>query len=166
MEETIAARPWKSLAIPPRRRRGPHLRLTRISNSLPRFPLRHNNSARGYDEPFQSKFRRCVYRLAYVSLYCAAIGQGPPIPGSNRRWSCECVQIKKRRGQSNDKRRSGGFVDGAGWEGVYKILKADGYNVSVVQNPTISLASDPVVMMRNFSCLSLAEPCFRVLLRV
>ena len=24
----------------------------------------------------------------------------------------------------------GGFVDGAGWEGVYKILKRDGYSVS------------------------------------
>ena len=36
----------------------------------------------------------------------------------------------------------GGFVDGAGWEGVYKILKHDGYNVSVVQNPTISLEDD------------------------
>jgi len=36
----------------------------------------------------------------------------------------------------------GGFVDGSGWEEVYKILKNDGYNVSVVQNPTISLAGD------------------------
>ena len=36
----------------------------------------------------------------------------------------------------------GGFVDGAGWEGVYNILKKDGYNVSVVQNPTTSLADD------------------------
>src|SRR6202521_2374520 len=36
----------------------------------------------------------------------------------------------------------GGFVDGAGWEGVYKILKRDGYNVSIVQNPTISLEDD------------------------
>jgi pimeloyl-ACP methyl ester carboxylesterase len=36
----------------------------------------------------------------------------------------------------------GGFVDGAGWEGVYKILKKDGYNVSIVQNPTLSLADD------------------------
>src|SRR6516165_5709782 len=36
----------------------------------------------------------------------------------------------------------GGFVDGAGWEGVYKILKKDGYNVSIVQNPTISLEGD------------------------
>jgi pimeloyl-ACP methyl ester carboxylesterase len=36
----------------------------------------------------------------------------------------------------------GGFVDGAGWEGVYNILKKDGYNVSIVQNPTKSLADD------------------------
>jgi pimeloyl-ACP methyl ester carboxylesterase len=36
----------------------------------------------------------------------------------------------------------GGFVDGSGWEGVYRILKKDGYDVSVVQNPTISLAGD------------------------
>ena len=36
----------------------------------------------------------------------------------------------------------GGFVDGSGWQGVYKILKADGYAVSIVQNPTISLAGD------------------------
>jgi pimeloyl-ACP methyl ester carboxylesterase len=36
----------------------------------------------------------------------------------------------------------GGLVDGSGWFGVYKILKQDGYNVSVVQNPTITLAGD------------------------
>jgi pimeloyl-ACP methyl ester carboxylesterase len=42
----------------------------------------------------------------------------------------------------------GGFVDGAGWEGVYKALKADGYNVSIVQNPTISLEDDVAVTKR------------------
>ena len=42
----------------------------------------------------------------------------------------------------------GGFVDGSGWEGVYKILKKDGYKVSVVQNPTISLADDVAVTKR------------------
>ena len=36
----------------------------------------------------------------------------------------------------------GGFVDGAGWEGVYKLLRKDGYSVSVVQNPTLTLADD------------------------
>ena len=42
----------------------------------------------------------------------------------------------------------GGFVDGSGWEGVYKLLRKDGYNVSVVQNPTISLADDVAVTRR------------------
>ena len=42
----------------------------------------------------------------------------------------------------------GGFVDGSGWEDVYKILKKDGYNVSVVQNPTLSLADDVAATKR------------------
>jgi pimeloyl-ACP methyl ester carboxylesterase len=42
----------------------------------------------------------------------------------------------------------GGFVDGAGWEGVYQILKKRGYNVSVAQNPTISLQDDVKVTRR------------------
>jgi pimeloyl-ACP methyl ester carboxylesterase len=36
----------------------------------------------------------------------------------------------------------GGFVDGSGWEGVSGLLTAKGYNVSIVQNPTTSLAAD------------------------
>jgi pimeloyl-ACP methyl ester carboxylesterase len=36
----------------------------------------------------------------------------------------------------------GGFVDGSGWQGVYDLLKQDGYNVSVVQNGTTSLDND------------------------
>ncbi|WP_430389915.1 alpha/beta fold hydrolase [Dyella sp. 20L07] len=36
----------------------------------------------------------------------------------------------------------GGFVDGSGWESVYDILTHDGYKVSIVQNPTSSLADD------------------------
>jgi len=42
----------------------------------------------------------------------------------------------------------GGFVDGAGWEGVYDSLKKDGYDVSVVQNPTTSLADDVAATRR------------------
>ena len=42
----------------------------------------------------------------------------------------------------------GGFVDGSGWAGVYKILKEEGYNVTVVQNPTLSLADDVAVTRR------------------
>jgi pimeloyl-ACP methyl ester carboxylesterase len=36
----------------------------------------------------------------------------------------------------------GGFVDGSGWLGVYNILEKDGFNVTVVQNPTLSLEGD------------------------
>jgi pimeloyl-ACP methyl ester carboxylesterase len=36
----------------------------------------------------------------------------------------------------------GGFVDGSGWQGVYDALTADGFRVSVVQNPTQSLEGD------------------------
>lgn len=36
----------------------------------------------------------------------------------------------------------GGFVDGGGWDGVYSSLRKDGYDVSIVQNPTTSLADD------------------------
>jgi pimeloyl-ACP methyl ester carboxylesterase len=42
----------------------------------------------------------------------------------------------------------GGFVDGSGWEQVYKLLKKAGYNVSTVQNPTISLEDDVAVTKR------------------
>src|SRR5437763_8749816 len=42
----------------------------------------------------------------------------------------------------------GGFVDGSGWAAVYKTLKQDGYDVAVVQNPTVSLADDVAVTRR------------------
>ena len=45
----------------------------------------------------------------------------------------------------------GGFVDGSGWQGVYDHLKKDGYNVSVVQNPTTSLADDVAVTKRTLT---------------
>ena len=45
----------------------------------------------------------------------------------------------------------GGFVDGSGWQGVYDILKQDGYNVSIVQNPTTSLADDVAVTKRTLA---------------
>ena len=42
----------------------------------------------------------------------------------------------------------GGFVDGSGWQGVYGHLKRNGYAVSVVQNPTRSLADDVAATRR------------------
>ena len=45
----------------------------------------------------------------------------------------------------------GGFVDGSGWEGVYRALRKRGYNVSIVQNPTLSLADDVAVTKRTLA---------------
>lgn len=42
----------------------------------------------------------------------------------------------------------GGFVDGSGWQKVYNILKKDGYNVAIVQNPTTTFAEDVAVTQR------------------
>lgn len=48
----------------------------------------------------------------------------------------------------------GGFVDGSGWEGVYEILKAEGFDVTIVQNPTISLTDDVAVTRRAIAAAS------------
>ena len=42
----------------------------------------------------------------------------------------------------------GGFVDGSGWQGVHSILTKNGFEVVVVQNPTISLVDDVDVTRR------------------
>ena len=42
----------------------------------------------------------------------------------------------------------GGFVDGSGWAGVHRNLRKDGFDVSVVQNPTLSLSDDVAVTRR------------------
>jgi pimeloyl-ACP methyl ester carboxylesterase len=36
----------------------------------------------------------------------------------------------------------GAWADGSGWEAVYRILRNEGFSVSVIQNPTVSLAED------------------------
>lgn len=45
----------------------------------------------------------------------------------------------------------GGFVDGSGWQGVYGALKKNGYSVTIVQNPTLSLADDVAVTKRTLA---------------
>jgi pimeloyl-ACP methyl ester carboxylesterase len=48
----------------------------------------------------------------------------------------------------------GGFVDGSGWETVYRLLKNDGYDVTIVQNPTTTLADDVAVTKRAIAAAS------------
>ncbi|MDT7791660.1 MAG: hypothetical protein QOD59_1096 [Mycobacterium sp.] len=52
----------------------------------------------------------------------------------------------------------GAFVDGSGWQGVYDLLKQDGYNVAVVQNPTLSLEGDVAATRRTGLSFSSATP--------
>src|SRR6201997_47638 len=63
-------------------------------------------------------------------------------------FACSAISTKEITMAKNIVLVHGGFVDGAGWEGVYKILKRDGHNVSIVQNPTISLEDDVSVTKR------------------
>lgn len=48
----------------------------------------------------------------------------------------------------------GAFVDGSGWAGVYQILRKDGYEVVVVQNPTTSLEDDVAATRRALATIS------------
>ena len=62
-----------------------------------------------------------------------------------------CHRQEQNGGIKNVVLVHGGFVDGSGWQGVYDTLKKDGYTVSIVQNPTISLADDVAVTKRTLA---------------
>lgn len=48
----------------------------------------------------------------------------------------------------------GAFVDASGWESVYKLLSDDGYEVLIVQNPTITLEGDVAATKRAIAAAS------------
>ena len=48
----------------------------------------------------------------------------------------------------------GGFLDGSGWEGVFKRLRKNGYTVAIVQNPTTSLSDDVAATHRAIAASS------------
>src|SRR5918994_2233076 len=54
----------------------------------------------------------------------------------------------------------GGFVDGSGWQGVHSALRNDGYEVAIVQNPTLSLEGDVAATKRVIDAQS--EPVILV----
>jgi pimeloyl-ACP methyl ester carboxylesterase len=62
-------------------------------------------------------------------------------------------QPQRANGVKNVVLVHGGFVDGSGWQGVYAALKKGGYNVSIVQNPTVTLADDVAVTKRALAAL-------------
>jgi pimeloyl-ACP methyl ester carboxylesterase len=71
--------------------------------------------------------------------------------GDDTREEVVMAQASTVAGVKNVVLVHGGFVDGSGWEGVYKALKTDGYTVAIVQNPTLSLADDVAVTKRTLA---------------
>ena len=81
-----------------------------------------------------------IRRIAFGFLPISAIALGL--------GEAQMSQANAANGVKNVVLVHGGFVDGSGWEGVHKILRKDGYTVTIVQNPTHSLAGDVEVTKR------------------
>ncbi|MDB5678714.1 alpha/beta hydrolase [Sphingomonas bacterium] len=75
--------------------------------------------------------------LAAAAAASIALGAAPAYAGADKATPVKSIVLVH-----------GGFVDGSGWMDVYKILKKDGYKVTIVQNPTDSLADDVAVTKR------------------
>src|ERR1700683_3201384 len=67
---------------------------------------------------------------------------------TQKRRTTMSSNVKNGRQINNVVLVHGGFVDGSGWESVYTMLKKQGYNVAIVQNPTLSLADDVALTKR------------------
>jgi pimeloyl-ACP methyl ester carboxylesterase len=65
----------------------------------------------------------------------------------------EAVMENKKAGIKNVVLVHGGFVDGSGWQGVHAELRKRGFSVTVVQNPTTSLADDVAATRRALATL-------------
>jgi pimeloyl-ACP methyl ester carboxylesterase len=101
-------------------------------------------------EPINHSRRRFL-RDAAMTIAAAEFALVGPADARSRKTNRteNCLHALTKKGNIMDRTQAlsvvlvhGGFVDGAGWEGVYQILKRDGYKVSIVQNPTLSLAGD------------------------
>jgi pimeloyl-ACP methyl ester carboxylesterase len=79
------------------------------------------------------------------------LGNGADHRKDARLWEVIMSQARAVEGVRNVVLVHGGFVDGSGWRGVYDVLTKDGYNVSIVQNPTTSLADDVAVTKRTLA---------------
>jgi pimeloyl-ACP methyl ester carboxylesterase len=73
-----------------------------------------------------------LVKLAATGISAVAIAISTIGPA----WSADKIGVK------NIVLVHGAWADGSGWQGVYKFLKKDGYNVSIVQNPLTTLADD------------------------
>jgi pimeloyl-ACP methyl ester carboxylesterase len=85
---------------------------------------------------FQRKTRRVV--LGFVPIMAITVSSG----------EAQMSQSNAGNEVRNVVLVHGGFVDGSGWAGVYHVLKKDGFRVTIVQNPTLSLAGDVAATKR------------------
>lgn len=69
--------------------------------------------------------------VATIAAATLATGTAPATVGASQPSTVKSVVLVH-----------GAFVDGSGWQSVYKILQRDGYDVTVVQNPTATLGED------------------------
>jgi pimeloyl-ACP methyl ester carboxylesterase len=69
-------------------------------------------------------------------------------------WLVVMAQTSKSTAVKNIVVVHGAFADGSGWEGVHAILTKDGYTVTIVQNPLISLEGDVAATKRAIANLS------------
>src|SRR6266481_4235301 len=120
----------------------PHL----VMRSKQRFATL-SRSARSFDRP-QTKESKTPQKEDAMSARAKSRPGNSKLHGDEPAAQIEKQGRKIMNEELNIVLIHGGFVDGSGWEGVYKILKRDGYSVSIVQNPTISLEGDVAVSKR------------------
>src|ERR1700757_1957951 len=93
------------------------------------YPMKHNTMAIGVRT-------RITYSVLAITTMMFSIG-GDLMAQTNASKAVKNIVLVH-----------GGFVDGSGWQGVYRALKKNGYNVTVVQNSTTSLADDVATTRR------------------
>jgi len=86
--------------------------------------------------------RRRILVLALIVTFTFSLG------------SVVMAQTSKSTAVKNIVVVHGAFADGSGWEGVHTILTKDGYTVTIVQNPLISLEGDVAATKREIANLS------------
>src|SRR5713226_5683499 len=137
---------WPTGKVPPPGPSRPDRGLSPSSTGPTTEPKRRKTMS----EPINHSRRRFL-RDAAMTIAAAEFALVGPADARSRKTNRteNCLQALTKKGNIMDRTQAlsvvlvhGGFVDGAGWEGVYKTLKRDGYKVSIVQNPTLSLAGD------------------------
>jgi pimeloyl-ACP methyl ester carboxylesterase len=103
-----------------------------------------------------AKVTHCILAMAFLLPTGCALSSQSQLPSSQNQPPPAAPEHRIR----NIVLVHGAWADGSGWKGVYDILAADGYNVSIVQEPETSFQEDVAAVKR---VLALQEgPCILV----